>query len=100
MALQLLSGVGAGVVSKVLDIRSVGARMVPFIIYGGGTAANPQTDSMAVEKAPTPSGPWINLGTINAPGGQVLADEPVDYIRVTTGAAETGVVSAYVTTSR
>lgn len=100
MALQLLNGVGAGVVSKVLDIRSVGTRMVPFIIYGGGTVANPQTDSMTVEKAPTPNGPWINLGTINPPGSQVLVDEPIDYVRVTTGAAETGVVSAFVTTSR
>lgn len=100
MALQLLNGVGAGVVSKVLDIRSVGTRMVPFIVYGGGTPANPQTGSTTVEKAPTPTGPWVNLGTINAPSGQVLVDEPVDYIRVTTDAAETGVVSVYVTTSR
>ncbi len=100
MALQLLNGVGAGVQSKVLDVRSVGTRMVPFIIYGGGTAANPQTAPMVVEKAPTPLGPFINLGTINPPGGQVLADEPIDYVRVTTDAAETGVVSAYVTTSR
>lgn len=99
MALQLLNGVGAGV-SRVLDIRSVGTRMVPFIIYGGGTTANPQTGVTTVEKGPTPQGPWVNLGSINPPGGQVLADEPIDYVRVTTDAAETGVVSVYVTTSR
>ena len=74
--------------------------MVPFIIYGGGTVANPQTAPMVVEKAPTPNGPWVNLGTIDPPSGQVKVDEPIDYVRVTTGAAETGVVSAFVTTSR
>lgn len=101
MALQLLNNVPAGTVSRVLDIRSVGTRMVPFIIYGGGTVADPQTAPMVVEKAPTPSGPFINLGTINPPGGQVLADEPIDYVRVTVDAAEVSThISAFVTTSR
>jgi len=99
MALQLLNGVGAGV-SRVLDIRSVGTRMVPFTIYGAGTVANPQTAPIVVEKGPTPLGPWVNLGTINPPEGQVRVDEPIDYVRITTDPGETGVVSAYVSTSR
>ena len=95
MALALLNGVGAGVTSRTLDVRSVGARMVPFIIYGTGN-----NSPMIVNKAPTPTGPYVNLGTIPPGGGQVLADEPIDYVQVITDAAETGVVSAFVTTSR
>lgn len=101
MSLQLLTNVAAGTVSKVLDVRSVGTRMVPFIIYGGGTTADPQTAAIVVEKAPTPNGPFVNLGTINPPGGQVLADEPIDYVRVTVDAAEVSThISAFVATSR
>ena len=100
MALQLLNGVGAGVVSKVLDIRSVGTRMVPFIVYGGGTAAAPQTGVTTVEKAPTPSGPWVNLGSINPPSGQVLVDEPITDSAGYNKRLRTGVVSVCMTTSR
>lgn len=95
MALQLLNGVGAGVTSKALDIRSVGTRMVPFVVYGTGNSA-----PMSVLKAPTPLGPWLNLGTIAPGGGQVLVDEPIDYVQVITDAAEAGPASAFVTTSR
>ena len=97
MALQLLTKVGAGVHSKVLDIRSVGSRMVPFIVFAQGN-----DHDVVVEKTPVADGStgFLVLGTIGPGGGQVKVDEPIDYVRVSTDAAEGGQVSAFVTTSR
>lgn len=95
MAFQLLSGAGAGVTSKEVDVRSVGTRMVPFRVYVYNNA-----DTVTVYGSPTNAAAnYITLGTVAAGGGSLVIDEPIDYLKVTTGAAETG-ANVFFSTSR
>lgn len=95
MALQLLTGVGASV-SRELDVRSVGTRMVPFTIYVTGNNSPVQVYGSPTNAAVN----YVLLGTIAAGGDYLAVDQPIDYIKVSTDPGETGAVNAFITTSR
>jgi len=96
MALELLIGATAGAVSKELDVRSVGTRMVPFRIYVIGN-----NSTVTILGSPTNQGTnYITLGTVAAGGGSLLIEEPIDYLQVTLDNAENGSVNVFISTSR
>ena len=95
MAFQILNGAGANVTSKEIDVRSVGTRMVPFRVYVYNNA-----DTVTIFGSPTNAAAnYISLGTVAAGSGSLVIDEPVDYIKVQTGNAETG-ANVFLSTSR
>jgi hypothetical protein len=69
--------------------------MVPFIVYVTGN-----DHTVVINKSPDNGTTSIQLGTIAANGGQLVVDEPIDYVQVVTNASEGGAVSAFITTSR
>lgn len=91
-----MTNAGAGVTSKELDIRSVGTRMVPFRV-----SCSNNNHVLTIYGSPTNAAlNYYTLGTIAAGGGSLVIDEPVDYIKVTTDAAESGGPNVFVMTSR
>jgi hypothetical protein len=96
MAMKIATSITAGGASPWLDVRSVGSKIMPMRVT---VCDNLQT--VTVEKAPESDGSCSSaLGTVNAGGGSVVVDEPIDYLRISTDPLEAGLVNAFLETSR
>lgn len=93
MAIQLLKAAGAGVTSPVVDMHSCGKDFVHARILATGTFA---VDLITVEHSPDSGLNWFPLGTLGKALDEFVVEDPVDWIRARTGAAQTGVANVYI----
>ena len=95
MSIQLLKDAAAGVASTYEDVHSCGRNPVSIRVSAKGSNAG---DLVNMQQSPDSGTSWFDIGQVAVPGELVIED-PLDWVRAVADGGNSGTVTCFIDTS-